>query len=53
MFLVLAIEQRYVGHATRPNGWCDHFPVVNITSPKKLQKTMEKFSYLLEGFTKK
>jgi len=46
-------NSRAIIDATRPYEWRDLFPMVNISSPQKLQKIMEKFSYLLEGFTKR
>ena len=46
-------NSRAIIDATRPYEWRDRFPMVNMSSPKRLQKTLEKFSYLLEGFTKR
>ncbi len=46
-------NSRAIIDATRPYEWRDRFPAVNMSSPQRFQKTLEKFSYLLEGFTKK
>ena len=46
-------NSRAIIDATRPYEWRDLFPVVNISSPQRLQKTLRKYSYLLEGFTKR
>lgn len=47
------INSRAIIDATRPYEWRDRFPVVNMPSPETKRKTREKFSYLLEGFSKK
>jgi 4-hydroxy-3-polyprenylbenzoate decarboxylase len=46
-------NSRAIIDATRPYEWRDRFPVVNMPSPEIKRKTREKFSYLLEGFSKK
>jgi UbiD family decarboxylase len=46
-------NSRAIIDATRPYEWRDRFPMVNMSSPQRFQKTLEKFSYLLEGFTKR
>jgi len=46
-------NSRAIIDATRPYAWKDQFPVVNMPSPEVSKKAREKFSYLLEGFSKK
>jgi 4-hydroxy-3-polyprenylbenzoate decarboxylase len=46
------VNSRAIIDATRPYEWRDRFPVVNMPSPETKRKTREKFSYLLEGFSK-
>lgn len=45
-------NSRAIIDATRPFPWKDQFPQVNMASPELAKKAREKFSYLLEGFTK-
>jgi len=46
-------NSRAIIDATRPYEWRDRFPMVNMSNPQRFQKALEKFSYLLEGFTKR
>lgn len=46
-------NSRAIIDATRPYEWRDRFPWVNMPSPEVARKAREKFSYLLEGFSKK
>lgn len=46
------VNSRAIIDATRPYEWRDRFPPVNIPSPEVARKTKEKFSYLLDGFSK-
>jgi len=46
-------NSRAIIDATRPYEWRDRFPEVNMPSPEVSRKAREKFSYLLEGFTKR
>jgi len=46
-------NSRAIIDATRPYDWRDQFPKVNMASPERARKAKEKFSYLLEGMTKK
>jgi 4-hydroxy-3-polyprenylbenzoate decarboxylase len=46
-------NSRAIIDATRPYEWRDRFPMVNMSSPERARKAQEKFSYLLEGFSKK
>ncbi len=47
------VNSRAIIDATRPYEWRDRFPPVNIPSPEVARKTREKFSYLLEGSSKR
>ncbi len=46
-------NSRAIIDATRPYEWRDRFPMVNMSSPERARKAREKFSYLLEGLSKK
>ncbi len=46
-------NSRAIIDATRPYEWRHRFPMVNLSNPKKFKKILGKFSYLLEGFTKR
>ncbi len=46
-------NSRAIIDATRPYEWRDRFPMVNMSSPERARKAQEKFSYLLEGLSKK
>jgi UbiD family decarboxylase len=46
-------NSRAIIDACRPFAWRDKFPKVNAPSPEVARRTREKWSYLLEGFTKK
>jgi len=46
-------NSRAIIDATRPYEWRTQFPKVNAPSPEMAKKAREKFSYLLEGFSKK
>ncbi len=46
-------NSRAIIDATRPYDWKDQFPKVNMASPERARKAKEKYSYLLEGLTKK
>jgi 4-hydroxy-3-polyprenylbenzoate decarboxylase len=46
-------NSRAIIDATRPYEWRHEFPKVNMPSPEVARKTREKFSYLLDGFSKK
>jgi UbiD family decarboxylase len=46
-------NSRAIIDATRPYDWRDQFPKVNMASPERARKAKEKYSYLLEGLTKK
>jgi len=46
-------NSRAIIDATRPYDWRDQFPKVNMASPERARKAKEKYSYLLEGMTKK
>jgi len=46
-------NSRAIIDATRPYEWRDRFPLVNMPSREVARKTREKFSYLLEGFSKR
>jgi len=46
-------NSRAIIDATRPYEWRNQFPKVNAPSPEVARKAREKFSYLLEGFSKK
>jgi UbiD family decarboxylase len=46
-------NSRAIIDACRPYDWRDRFPLVNKPSPQVARKAREKFSYLLEGFSKK
>jgi 4-hydroxy-3-polyprenylbenzoate decarboxylase len=47
------VNSRAIIDATRPYEWRDRFPHVNIPSPEVARKTREKFSYLLDGLSKR
>ena len=46
-------NSRAIIDACRPFAWKDKFPKVNAPSPEVARRTREKWSYLLEGFSKK
>lgn len=46
-------NSRAIIDATRLYEWRHEFPKVNIPSPETARKAREKFSYLLDGFTKR
>jgi len=46
-------NSRAIIDATQPYEWRDRFPPVIKSSPERIRKAQEKFSYLLEGFSKR